>query len=99
LLPGPKKAIVSVWSVLRLQPVYPLRLCICSRKSRFEHSSPIEIPNSKLEQILAFLSLKSCSRSVSELFENQNEKLYYWCLCMSKFFLFFSFNLTSIPGQ
>jgi hypothetical protein len=68
-----KKAIVSVWGVLRLQPVYPLRLCICSRKRLpyFEHSSPVEIPNSKLEQILAFLSLKLCSRSdpVGDLFE------------------------------
>jgi len=30
---------------------YPLRLCICSRKRHIEHSSPIEIPNSKSAQL------------------------------------------------
>jgi hypothetical protein len=43
-------------------------LCICSRKRHIEHSSPIEIPNSKSAQLQVGAEsrrpqLKSCSRS------------------------------------
>ncbi len=98
-----RNAIVSVWGVLRLQPEYPtpststwvptLFVQMFKEETSFVRTfSPVEIPNSKLEQILAFLSLKSSSRSdpvgdsLKGTMRNGSSVLqriqgWSWCLC------------------